>query len=68
MKLFIDTFLIIGLAASIIVQHGNAQSTTDTSDYEWTSVGVTLPKPISDHTATLSRTNGLVYIAGGCGT
>mmetsp|Transcript_14248 Transcript_14248/g.34351 ORF Transcript_14248/g.34351 Transcript_14248/m.34351 type:complete len:400 (-) Transcript_14248:227-1426(-) len=69
MKLFINKFVLAlaVLGSATNAQYGNAQSTaTDTSDYEWTSVDVTLPKPISDHTATLSRNNGLVYIAGGC--
>jgi hypothetical protein len=33
----------------------------------WSLLDTRLPKPLSDHSASLSKDNGLVYIAGGCG-
>ena len=33
----------------------------------WSILKTTLPKPLSDHTASLGKDDGKVYIAGGCG-
>jgi hypothetical protein len=34
--------------------------------FSWGKLAVTLPKPLSDHSASLATSNGLIYIAGGC--
>eukprot|EP00934_Nitzschia_sp_Nitz4_P006859 Nitzschia sp. Nitz4//scaffold111_size72815//9047//10387//NITZ4_005779-RA/size72815-snap-gene-0.96-mRNA-1//1//CDS//3329533147//6849//frame0 len=42
-----------------------AMAASDQADWEWGELSVTLPKAISDHTASLGN-NGLIYLAGGC--
>ena len=37
-------------------------------EVEWTVLATKLPKPLSDHTASISVDDGKVYLAGGCGT
>jgi hypothetical protein len=37
-------------------------------DFEWSVSKATLPKPLSDHSATFSESRRKVYLAGGCGT
>jgi hypothetical protein len=36
--------------------------------FEWSVSKAALPKPLSDHSATLSESRRKVYLAGGCGT
>jgi hypothetical protein len=36
-------------------------------NWGWAKLEARLPKALSDHSASLSPGNGLVYIAGGCG-
>ena len=40
---------------------------SDHQKVEWSILKTTLPKPLSDHTASLGKGDGKVYIAGGCG-
>lgn len=36
-------------------------------DFEWATLSARIPKAISDHTASYSSDNGLIYLVGGCG-
>ena len=40
---------------------------SDHQKLEWSILKTTLPKPLSDHSASLGIGDGKVYIAGGCG-
>lgn len=59
MKLLISAFFISALLAEVSGQR-------DHEDFGWGLLDVSLPKPLSDHTA-IAGTDGLIYIAGGCG-
>mmetsp|Transcript_4313 Transcript_4313/g.6803 ORF Transcript_4313/g.6803 Transcript_4313/m.6803 type:complete len:397 (-) Transcript_4313:312-1502(-) len=36
------------------------------ANFDWGTLKVRIPKSLSDHTATLSEKDGLIYLAGGC--
>lgn len=58
MKLLISAFIFSALLAEVSGQR-------DHEDFGWGLLDVSLPKPLSDHTA-IAGTDGLIYIAGGC--
>lgn len=54
------------ILASTLIGQAIAHDGEHKFDYEWKTLDVTLPKSLSDHTATVAS-DGLIYIAGGCG-
>ena len=56
---------ILVVAASLIGGDGHDDHN---ADYQWGTLSVRIPKTISDHSASYSPDNGLIYVAGGCGT
>jgi hypothetical protein len=54
------------LTASLIAG-GYAHGDHDT-DFQWGTLSIRIPKTISDHSASYSPDNGLIFVAGGCGT
>ena len=54
-------------ALSISCAHEDSTNGHTHDNMAWSTLSITLPKGISDHTAT-AGSDGLIYIAGGCGT
>jgi hypothetical protein len=52
---------VLGFAVSSV--HGEEEH----SSLSWGELAVRLPKPLSDHSASLNPNADLIYIAGGCG-
>lgn len=59
MKFSIAAFL---LSTAFTVTAGDH----DMEGFGWGELDASLPKPLSDHTASAGP-NGMIYIAGGCG-
>ena len=59
------TSLALAAVGAVVAPLANAHADHDES-FGWGRLAAELPKPLSDHSASLA-TDGLIYIAGGCG-
>jgi hypothetical protein len=59
--------LSLSYALGVSSAHEDSGSGHTHQNLEWNTLAISLPKGISDHTAT-AGSDGLIYIAGGCGT
>ena len=60
MKISALSALFLALASQSFAEHSH-------DEWGWGLLDVTLPKPLSDHSASRAPSNGLIYLAGGCG-
>jgi hypothetical protein len=61
MKLFFSAFVFSAAFPEVFGDHDH-----DHDNFGWGVLDIRLPKKLSDHTA-IAGTDGLIYIAGGCG-
>ena len=62
------TSLVLAAFGAFVAPSTHAHADHDFESFAWGRLAVQLPKPLSDHSASLASDSGLIYIAGGCGT
>jgi hypothetical protein len=55
------------VVAAFLLAVASSVHADEFKDFAWGELAVRLPKPLSDHTASLDPGTELIYIAGGCG-